>query len=312
VPQPDECRWFFWTIRDRGVRVGCPIVVTALDWLNRVPATFWGVIVGSFFTLGGITLTNRNTAKNLRIQREMDLRKEVYLATAEAIAAGTLALGRMANINTQHEALDDFNKVAPAIAKVYVIGRIVTIDAVVAVHAALTSGILRLSGYVMPLIILRNRVAGMSSRIDSFLATQKGLLEQIGEERLRGVPDHPKWDELQRQFKFETDRLNDAISEKAGVEREFADAQLLLSRSAIDESEKVNRVLPAAIAAVREELEMHPFDPDAFAAILQRNFQQQKQIFAQIVAVAQELISKANRPPAPRPPPKPPEINNGS
>jgi hypothetical protein len=138
------------------------------------------------------------------------------------------------------------------------------------------------------------------------LATQKQLLEQIGDEKLRGVPDRPKWDELQRQFKFETDRLNDAISEKASVERDFADAQLELSQSAIDESEKVNRVLPAAIAAVREELEMH-LDPDAFGAILQRNFLQQKRIFTQLVSAAQELISKANQPPAPRsPPPKPP------
>jgi hypothetical protein len=75
-----------------------------------------------------------------------------------------------------------------------------------------------------------------------------------------------------------------------------------LSQSSINESEKVNRVLPAAIAALREELEMH-LDPNALAAILQRNFQQQKPIFAQIVAEVQEIISKANQPPAPRPPP---------
>jgi hypothetical protein len=204
---------------DRGVRVGCPIVVTVLDLLNRVPATFWGVIVGSFFTLGGITLTNRNAAKNLRIQREMDLRKGVYLAAAEAIAAGMLSLGRMANVNTQREAFDDFNKLAPAIAKVYVVGRIETIDAIATVQAELTSGFLRLSGYSMPVTILKNRVAVLSSGIDSFLATQKELPEQISDESLRGVPDRRKWDELQRQFKFETDRLNDAIAEKDSANR---------------------------------------------------------------------------------------------
>jgi hypothetical protein len=285
---------------------GLSALMVVMDWLSRVPATFWGVIAGSFFTLAGITLTNRNTAKNLRIQREMDLRKEVYLAAAEAIAAGLLALGRIADLNKQREATEDFNKVAPAIAKVYVIGRIETIDAIVAVQAELTSGFLRLMRYTMPVIILKNRVAALSGRIDSFLAVQKELLEQIGDESVKGVPDRPKWDELQRQFKFETDRLNAAISEKAGVELEFAEAQLSLSRSAIDESEKVNRVLPAAVAAIRKELEMH-LDPVAFDAILQRNFQKQKQIFEQMVLDVQDLISKANQPPEPpSPPPQPP------
>jgi hypothetical protein len=283
--------------------------MTAIELLSRVPATFWGVVVGAFFTLTGITLTNRNAAKNLKIQREMDLRKDVYLAAAEAIAAGLLALGRIANINTQREAMDDFNKVGPAIAKVYVIGRIETIDAVVAVQAALTSGFLRLQRYTMPVIILKNRIAVLSSRIDSFLATQKELLEQIGDERLKGVPDRPKWDELQRQFKFETDRLNDAIFEKAGIEPDFTEAQLSLSRSAIDETEKVNRVLPAAVAAIRKELELH-LDADAFGVILQRNFDQQKQIFEQIILQAQELISAATKPPE-SPSPHQPGITRG-
>jgi len=272
--------------------------MTLVELLSRVPSTFWGVVVGSFFTLAGITLTNRNASKNLKIQREMDLRKDVYLAAAEAIAAGLLALGRIANINTQSEAMAEFNKVGPAIAKVYVIARIETIDAVVAVQSALTSGILRLQLYVMPVMVLKNRLAALSTRIDSFLATQTELLELIGEERLKGAPDRPKWDELQRQFKFETDRLNEAIFEKAGMEPSFAEAQLSLSRSAIDESQKVNRFLPAAIAALRKELELH-LDADAFGVILQRNFDQQKHIFEQVVLQAQQIISNAYKPPGP-------------
>ena len=103
--------------------------MTVVDLLRLVPATFWGVIAGSFFTLIGITLTNRHDRVMRDRQRQMDLRKEVYLAAAEAIAARMLALGRMANLGKQLEASNDFEKVAPAIAKVYVIGRIETINA---------------------------------------------------------------------------------------------------------------------------------------------------------------------------------------
>ena len=87
-------------------------------------------------------------------------------------------------------------------------------------------------------MILKNRIAGLSSRIDAFLLTQKGLLEQIGGESLKGIPDRPRWDELQRQFNCETNRLHEVNSEKAGAEREFLDAQLLLSKSARLTSQK--------------------------------------------------------------------------
>ena len=71
----------------------------AIEWLSRVPATFWGVVAGSFFSLGGVWLSNRNSARNLKAQldhdratrakeREMSMRKDIYLAAAETIAAG--------------------------------------------------------------------------------------------------------------------------------------------------------------------------------------------------------------------------------
>jgi hypothetical protein len=69
--------------------------------LVRIPGTFWGVLAGSAFSLGGVVLSNRNSARNLRLrleaerearntEREMGLRKEIYLAAAEAIPPGSL------------------------------------------------------------------------------------------------------------------------------------------------------------------------------------------------------------------------------
>jgi hypothetical protein len=73
-----------------------------LQMLDAIPASFWGVVVGSFFSIGCVALTNRASDRRLRAQfehewklktkdREMALRKKVYLAAAEAIAAGVCA-----------------------------------------------------------------------------------------------------------------------------------------------------------------------------------------------------------------------------
>jgi hypothetical protein len=41
-----------------------------IRWLENVPATFWGVLAGSFFTLLGVWLTNR--AQGRRLDRQLE------------------------------------------------------------------------------------------------------------------------------------------------------------------------------------------------------------------------------------------------
>jgi len=61
-----------------------------LGLIVLIPGTFWGVVVGSFFSIGGVMLTNRANQRRLVAQfaherqlriseREHTLRKEVYL-----------------------------------------------------------------------------------------------------------------------------------------------------------------------------------------------------------------------------------------
>ncbi len=85
-----------------------------LSLLGSIPATFWGVVIGSFFTIGGVHLTNRTNDRRLRAQfdheqktktkeREMAMRKEIYLAAAETVTAGLSTLGRIPNLELTHE-----------------------------------------------------------------------------------------------------------------------------------------------------------------------------------------------------------------
>ena len=73
-----------------------------------VPGTFWGVFIGSFFAFGGVMLSNRASNRRLQAQfeyerelrnhdRELALRKDVYLAATEAISAGLESVAKMAD-----------------------------------------------------------------------------------------------------------------------------------------------------------------------------------------------------------------------
>src|SRR5690554_3758238 len=115
------------------------MLTTITDYLDAIPASFWGVVVGSFFSIAGVATTNRASGKRLRAQfehelalktkdREMALRKEVLLAAAEAIAAGMSSVGRFVDFDIPNDQITQlYGEKAPAIAKVHVIARTETI-----------------------------------------------------------------------------------------------------------------------------------------------------------------------------------------
>ena len=81
-----------------------------IQLLAEIPATFWGVVIGSLFTLTGIYLTNRASDRRLRLQlqndrelknreREMAFRKDTYAAGVEAISVQVSVLPRACFIN---------------------------------------------------------------------------------------------------------------------------------------------------------------------------------------------------------------------
>jgi len=105
------------------------VLADLFTFVEQIPATFWGVVIGAFFSLGGVVLTNRAHDRRLRVQlehdrevknrdREMSLRKDVYLAAAEAVSAGLIAVGRFADLEVPHEKLTEgYLDRAPSIAR---------------------------------------------------------------------------------------------------------------------------------------------------------------------------------------------------
>src|SRR5260370_42287479 len=66
--------------------------------LGDIPATFWGVVVGSLFTLAGIYLTNRANDHRLRVEREMTFSKETYAVAAEASSVSISYLAKFSDL----------------------------------------------------------------------------------------------------------------------------------------------------------------------------------------------------------------------
>lgn len=136
-----------------------------IGFLESLPATFWGVVVGALISLGGVMLTNQANNRRLRIQfahdralrlkeHELALRKEIHLAAAEALLTGIMAITKFADLNLSADKItEDYTAKAPAIAKMQIIASEKTWKAVTLLYNELSAACLRLSAKRAPLVL---------------------------------------------------------------------------------------------------------------------------------------------------------------
>jgi hypothetical protein len=215
--------------------------------VTAIPSTFWGVLAGSFFSLGGVVLANRNSARNLRIQldhdrktraigREMALRKDIYLAAAEAMAAGYYAVARFSDFKIEGSELTAlFVEKAPALAKVNIIAGPTVLRAMIAAEGDLNAAFMRLHKERVAGIVAKRDHLLISKRVDFYLGLQTRANEMLNDENLQGRQDQARWQGIQANFDFASTQLKQEIPVQRELEQKMQSEQLRLADLVIHE-----------------------------------------------------------------------------
>lgn len=269
-------------------------LVEIVNWIRTIPGTFWGVVVGSFFSLGGVVLSNRANLKRLKAQlahdrevverkRELLLKKEVYLEAAEAISAGLIAVGRFANLDVPfQEIASDFVKKSSAIAKVHIIADQETMNAVTEFQGELESVYMRLSADRVPLAVAREEVDRLKRQIDASAKERERLLDVMKAQGLEGNKDERRWNVLQADFEFEQNRAAQATSEHADRALKLQSAQLKYAQECVREYGRLSLLLVPAVASVRKELDL-PIDAKTYSDLVARSVHKQAEDFERLI-----------------------------
>lgn len=257
--------------------------------------------MGSFFTITGVILTNRSNTSRLRIQldhdrqikkqeRELNLRKEIYLAAVEAISAGLGVIGRIGNLNISYDKLmESFADKSPSIAKVNVIANNDTIKALAAFMEELTSGLLRLSHERLKLSAVQQRISFIQKEIDKASDERDRMIGLMKEYNLEGSNDKQRWAIIEKNSEFERKRIEGLSKEKSKLELELFPAQMVLARECQSESAVLANLLTPLIGCVRAELEL-PFDEISYAQVIEGSQKKQTVQINQFIAdVARHL-----------------------
>lgn len=258
------------------------------QFLDAIPASFWGVVVGSFFSIAGVAITNRASDKRLRAQfeherelktkdREMALRKEVFLSAAEAVAAGINSIGRFANFDIPNDQITQpYVEKAPAISKVHVIAGTETILPLAQFTSRLGALYMELFARRHELMNERNAIAIVDNGVAQFGKERDRILEMIKQHNIEGVVDQRRWKVLQDNFEFEQKRVNDGLAHRAQLAAALQPQHLAFMRQCLSHTELLGAMLIPVLTAVRRELEL-PLDEAAYRQAMVESYAQQQQ-----------------------------------
>lgn len=261
---------------------------TIAQLLDAIPASFWGVVVGSFCSIAGVAITNRASDKRLRAQfeheresktkdREMALRKEVFLSAAEAVASGMNSIGRFANLDIPNDQITQpYVEKAPAISKVHVIANIETILPLAQFTSRLGALYLELFAKRHELINARNAIALVDNQVEQFGKERDRILEMIKQHNIEGVVDQRRWEVLQDNFAFEQNRISDGLAHRAQLTAALQPKHLEFMRQCLSHTEQLGAMLIPVLTAVRRELDL-PLDEAAYRQAMVESYAQQQQ-----------------------------------
>lgn len=265
-----------------------------IELIARIPATFWGVLAGSFFSTLGVMLTNRSSDKRLLKQfeydrevkakeRELSLKKDVYLAAAEAVSQGITVIGNFANFEMHDEAVvKPYSEKSSVIAKVHVIGSFETIK-------ALNNFTNELSAIYFKLFTERARIFKdkverdlVLKNIELYARQRDGTLEMMRQFNLEGAKDPQKWGALQSNYQYEADSVQQSIAQHGKLSKQFSQKQLIFMRQCVEFSQKVSAQIPPLLLAVRNELDL-PLDEKAYQEAVNAGISRQIEAVDQFV-----------------------------
>jgi len=272
-----------------------------LNLIEKIPATFWGVAVGSLLSLGGVVISNRANDRRLRQQfahdrelrnreRELSLRKDIYLTAAEAIATGINSLGNFANLDIPNDKLTAaYVDKSTSIAKVHVIAQKDTAKAIATLTGELGAAYLRLFAKRFPLLAEKQRIAVLEGQMNAFGRERDRMLELMKQHNLSGVNDKRKWDIIEKNFKFEQQRIATTIKESDDLAAVLYAKQVALMTDCINETTRLSRLIVPALVAVRMELEM-PLDEAGYVTVIEESIKHQEAAVAAFIRQVQPSV----------------------
>lgn len=263
------------------------LLAEALTWLTQLP---WGFIGGIASALIISWFANRHSlqqqkhqlhheADQHRIERQVQMRREVYLEAAGAFVRMAACLGRGTNPSA---ALDTFDRVAEdfnvQVSRVLLIASNITIPTITAAQRAYMTEFMGMLRERHP-SVLRQQDLDLSIRVSSDMREERRqYIDLMKSYQLDGVQDPRKWAAVRQHVDFLSERIQAETASWEILQREqqqdLSKLYVTVPQRAIHLLEFQNR----ALVAIRADLEQDGA-ADVLLTEMQINVEAMKKVY---------------------------------
>ncbi len=267
---------------------------------ESLPPTVLGFVIGAVITVIGVVLTNAANTKRLRIQhehdremrkrdRELNLRRDVYLAAIDAITTGLHLITRFSDVNTPtHDLMRAYNEKSPAIGKVSIIGTPETIKAVSTFNQEVLGAFLRLTSTRERLEELNRRIAQLEAQIEQLAEKQAQRYALMGELDPGDPAEAEHRRALRQKHAAGQERLEALRAEASALSNQLLHDVMELTQQSMDEVATLDDLTVPVISAMRSELGL-PFDEALYARITQESHRKVKEYLQDVIVDLEHL-----------------------
>lgn len=223
-------------------------------------------------------IKSNNQLKLAEIEREKNIRKEVYLQAVESLTRYLNTIASLANININEQDITrQTTNDSGVIAKIQIVGSESTVKSITAIMGSVGATILELMLERSSLVQRKNHIdvlADLRSKAQSEIERYISIMKNIN---LEGNRDPHLWKVVNENIEFETKQRDKFKKEIDDLWDTQNSEQLSFTKKCMDKYFEISLLIPDAVISVREDLGL-PISNEAYLDIFNKNIEHSKHI----------------------------------
>lgn len=254
-----------------------------MNWLASIPHVVWAAVGASTITLLGVFAQLKHDAKQRNIEREMKLRRDVYLPAAEHLATAIGYIAKLPNVDfdTQGEMAPIQSFIASA-AKINVIGGDETIAATNILVGKFNSLVVQLMSKKLPLIKLKHEIKTLEKITENCQARRDAALADMKSLNFNKETDQGLWQLVQSQFSSAQEDETKYQDELAGKRDSWMKLTCDMLIECVKAGGQIQDFVTPVLLSIRKELDL-PLDQERYRKIVEQIGQEGKQAFDEFI-----------------------------
>jgi hypothetical protein len=270
----------------------------------HIPDVVWAALIAAGVAFFTTTLSNRNSRRQLgmqldsdalqqKLEREMALKREVYLPATEAVVRSQSALARLIDFNTDYvEISRQMTADLAILAKVHLVGSQLTVRALMNFSRELSPAYAEMLILRSPLIIRKRAIDLEQTYLDAAIAEHTRFVQMMKAHNLSGNADQTVMNRLDAQCANELKTHALHSKKQAALWKEQRVEQLALIERYSQLFDTIMPLVPEAILAARRDLQL-TLDENEYRQMAAQQQQAARVLIAQLVEKTRAEVSNS-------------------